>query len=123
MCPDAVFWNPSAQASELRRENDATAERLVEEGLAAHQPLAVPSQYAASYGVQRRMLLRKFVMVYYRSPHYNFIRLFMTAVIALIYGRCAAPPSMLAACSPLWTVHNIIILACPGMSVVKSLVV
>lgn len=73
-------------ASELRKENDATAERLMEEGLAAHTPLAVPSQYAASYRVQRRMLLRKFVMVYYRSPHYNFIRLFMTAVIALIYG-------------------------------------
>lgn len=74
------------QESELRRENDATAERLVQEGLAAHQPLAVPSQYAASYRVQRRVLLRKFMMVYYRSPHYNFIRLFMTAVIALIYG-------------------------------------
>ena len=37
------------QASTLRRQNDATAERLVEEGQAAHQPLAVPTQYAASF--------------------------------------------------------------------------
>lgn len=33
----------------LRQQNDATAERLVEEGQAAHQPLAVPTQYAASF--------------------------------------------------------------------------
>ena len=38
------------QASELRRQNEATCERLLEEGQAAHQPLAVPTQYAASFG-------------------------------------------------------------------------
>ena len=38
------------QASELRRQNEASSERLVEEGQAAHQPLAVPTQYAASFG-------------------------------------------------------------------------
>ena len=104
---DSTFWplflTPVlAQASELRKENDATAERLMEEGLAAHTPLAVPSQYAASYRVQRRMLLRKFVMVYYHSPHYNFIRLFMTAVIALIYGGCGPDHAGSALSCPCW---------------------
>jgi hypothetical protein len=126
------------QASELRRHNDAAAELLVEEGLAAHQPLTVPSQYAASFGMQRRMLLRKFFAIYFRSPHYSewgvrgsgqlgdqsgersppalasptptrlpflfptpadFVRLLMTATIAIIYG---APhgcwPALLRGC-------------------------
>jgi len=38
------------QASELRRQNEASSERLVEEGQAAHQPQAVPTPYSAPGG-------------------------------------------------------------------------
>ena len=51
--------------------NDAAAERLIVEGLAAHRPLTVASQYAAPDSLQRRLLLMKFFMIYYRSPHYS----------------------------------------------------
>lgn len=40
-------------------------------GLEAHQPLSVASQYAASFGAQRRLLLKKFFAIYFRSPHYS----------------------------------------------------
>ncbi|KAL4434347.1 hypothetical protein ABPG75_000788 [Micractinium tetrahymenae] len=93
--------------SELRQQNDATAERLVEEGLAAHQPLAVASQYAASYGVQRKMLLKKFMMVYYRSPQYNFVRLAMTAIIALIYGITYRNQGYIQAPANIGSVQNV----------------
>ena len=59
------------QASELRQRNEAEAERLAAEGLAAHTPLAVAGRYAASYAMQRRMLLRKFMGIYNRSPQYS----------------------------------------------------
>ena len=60
-----------AQASELRRRNDEAGEALVAAGLAAHQPLTVASQYAASFWTQRRLLLKKYFAIYFRSPHYS----------------------------------------------------
>ena len=59
------------KASELRACNDAAAEALVAAGLAAHAPLSVTSQYATSFWTQRRMLLKKFSLIYFRSPHYS----------------------------------------------------
>eukprot|EP00887_Chlorella_sp_A99_P006759 scaffold3.g6759.t1 len=73
-------------ASELAAANAAKAARLAEEGRAAHEPLALATRYAAPPSMQRAVLMHKWLRVYWRSPDYNWVRLSMTVVIALIYG-------------------------------------
>lgn len=73
-------------ASELCHRNLDTAALLVAAGLAAHTPLAVAHTYATSAATQRAWLLRKWFLMYWRMPSYNFVRLIMTLVIGLIYG-------------------------------------
>ena len=48
--------------------------------------LSVSGQYATSIRTQIRELLKKYFLYYWRAPHYNFVRLTMTLVIALIFG-------------------------------------
>jgi ABC-type multidrug transport system ATPase subunit/ABC-type multidrug transport system permease subunit len=73
-------------ASELRKTNEAIAEQLEKEGLAAGPPLALAGEYATPTSVQLRVIIKKFWILYWRSPHYNFTRLAMTIAIALLYG-------------------------------------
>jgi len=59
---------------------------LVSESLQNDNPLTIDTTYATSYTTQARELLRKYFAYYWRAPHYNFVRVIMTLIIALIYG-------------------------------------
>lgn len=72
--------------SPLRQENDRMADAVVEEGLATTEPLKMTSRYAAKIGTQYKMLLKKFIILYWRNPNYNFVRIIMTIAIAVVYG-------------------------------------
>jgi hypothetical protein len=61
-------------------------ESLVSESLQSTSPLTMDAVYATSYSTQARQLLRKYFAYYWRAPHYNFVRVIMTLIIALIYG-------------------------------------
>lgn len=72
--------------SELRKHNAAQSEALVTKTLESSAVLTVDAQYATSWKTQSKMLLQKYFAFYWRAPHYNFTRVMMTLVIALIYG-------------------------------------
>ncbi|KAI8105725.1 hypothetical protein M9434_000307 [Picochlorum sp. BPE23] len=72
--------------STLEQQNLSNMEVLVQESLKSTTVLTIDQQYATSFGIQAKMLLRKYFAFYWRAPHYNFIRIIMTLTIALIYG-------------------------------------
>jgi ABC-type multidrug transport system ATPase subunit len=52
---------------------------------------AIPAHtYNASYVTQFRMLMYRFLMAYWRSPTYNFVRMVVSVVIALIFSSTYA---------------------------------
>ena len=38
--------------------------------------------------MQLRVLLKKYFKIYWRTPAYNYTRLFNTLLVALVYGTC-----------------------------------
>ncbi|PNH10990.1 Pleiotropic drug resistance protein 1, partial [Tetrabaena socialis] len=82
-----VEWPQVYSQSALAAENAARATELVEQSRAKHpEPLAVVGQYAAGLLTQLIALQNKFRLAYWRTPSYNFVRLAMTIVVALVYG-------------------------------------
>ena len=78
---------PAAYAdSELRSANMKLMDELAVSSAAENLPLAVGGKYATCFNTQRRELLRKYFLYYWRAPHYNFVRIIMTFFISLIYG-------------------------------------
>jgi len=79
----ADLWDasPNAQAALERVAHDAAATPGVD-GV----PLAFTSRYAASYGMQLRMLLKRGLVNYWRSPNYNVLRAIVTIVIGIVFG-------------------------------------
>ncbi|KAK9807392.1 hypothetical protein WJX73_000014 [Symbiochloris irregularis] len=84
--PTGVDFAAFYAESELSKQNAAMVERLALEGAKEHKPLAMSSQYAASFTTQVSALMSKWLTSYWRSPNYNLVRLSMTLVIALFYG-------------------------------------
>lgn len=84
--PNAVDWPAIYAASELAAANAATATVLVLEGREHGQELRMASMYAQPFNVQLAELLRKFWLVYYRTPSYTLARCFLTLVVSFIYG-------------------------------------
>lgn len=83
--PADIDFPTAYLTSELRAQNLKKMGDLVEE--TKHIPaLRVGSRYASCFRTQLRELLRKYFAYYWRAPHYNFVRLFMTVIIGLIYG-------------------------------------
>lgn len=73
-------------SSDLCATNMARLESLAKEGAASHAPLHLDAQYATSGRTQRRQLLWKYALCYWRSPDYNATRILMTCLTALVYG-------------------------------------
>ena len=59
------------QDSQLARDNEAEAAQLATELPQKHQPLVNKTRYATPASVQMRQLMRRFLLVYWRSPAYN----------------------------------------------------
>jgi hypothetical protein len=59
------------QESQLARDNQAEAAQLAAELPLKHQPLVNKTRYATPLNVQMRQLMRRFLLVYWRSPAYN----------------------------------------------------
>jgi hypothetical protein len=59
------------QESQLARDNEAEAVQLAAELPQKHQPLVNKTRYATPASVQMRQLMRRFLLVYWRSPAYN----------------------------------------------------
>eukprot|EP00889_Picochlorum_renovo_P001437 jgi/Picre1/28467/NNA_003871.t1 len=59
--------------STLEEQNLSNMEVLVQESLKSTTVLTIDQQYATSFGIQAKMLLRKYFAFYWRAPHYNFI--------------------------------------------------
>ena len=71
-------FNPTAQASQLAKDNAALADRLAAELPAKHEPLSQSSRYATGLPLQFKTLIAKFTFMYWRSPSYNVTRFVMT---------------------------------------------
>jgi len=72
--------------SELRASNMKLMDELDATTAANSPEISVGGKYATSFNTQVRELLRKYFLYYWRASNYNFVRLIMTLVIALIYG-------------------------------------
>jgi hypothetical protein len=66
----AVF---DMQGSQLAMDNEAEAAQLAAELPQKHQPLVNKTRYATPLSIQMRQLMRRFLLVYWRSPAYNVI--------------------------------------------------
>jgi hypothetical protein len=50
--------------------------------------ISFTSKYATSRGTQNKAVFRRMAEIYWRSPNYNFNRLMVSGVIALLFGKC-----------------------------------
>ncbi|KXZ50445.1 hypothetical protein GPECTOR_16g619 [Gonium pectorale] len=66
--------------------DEPTSAYLIETGKETNEALKVGSRYAMPFGVQTRVLLRKFDRAYWRSPGYNLVRLGTTLLTSFIYA-------------------------------------
>lgn len=72
--------------SKIRAANIAQGDEIVSKTKESSAVLSIESKYATSTRTQAKMLMQKYVAFYWRAPHYNFTRVMMTLIIALIYG-------------------------------------
>lgn len=72
--------------SKLRETNDKDIEQMIVTNLESSSAISDQNQYATSSVTQVKMLLKKYFSFYWRATNYNFTRMIMTAMIALIYG-------------------------------------
>jgi hypothetical protein len=61
----------ATQDSQLAKDNEAEAAQLAAELPQKHQPLTNKTRYATPANMQMRQLMRRFILVYWRSPAYN----------------------------------------------------
>ncbi|GMH32356.1 hypothetical protein BSKO_00190 [Bryopsis sp. KO-2023] len=66
--------------------NEEDANQLVKESAATHSPLTLSGHYAIPLSWQISVLMKKFLITYWRSPAYNFVRMVVTIVTALVFG-------------------------------------
>lgn len=59
------------QDSQVARDNEAEAQQLEAALPQRHAPLANKTRYATNMRVQSSVLMRRFMLVYWRSPSYN----------------------------------------------------
>ena len=50
------------------------------------KPLEFSSEFSQNFLMQFKACLRKQSLIYWRSPEYNVVRLFFTAIAAVIFG-------------------------------------
>lgn len=84
--PADIDFPAEYRDGKLHKQSLEKMEIVASSGVQDTKPLSLDSKYATSYGMQARELLRKYFLFYWRAPHYNFVRVLMTLIIALIYG-------------------------------------
>ena len=80
---DADFANEYSH-SKLHEENMVEMANIISEG--GKLGVADAGMRLTSSATQRKQLIKKYWLIYWRSPNYNFIRIVMTVAIALVYG-------------------------------------
>ena len=60
--------------------------------------VSFPSKYATSTRTQYKAIIKRVAKIYRRSPSYNLIRLIVSAVIALLFGKCRYEKKLLRSC-------------------------
>ncbi len=84
---DSVNFPDIYSKSDLIKLNDTRSNESIEECKAANGgPLAMAGNFATSSHTQRVWLFKKYWLIYYRAPEYNFNRISNMVVIGLIYG-------------------------------------
>ena len=74
-------------SSELRATNDMRGTALAEAARkAAAAPLDVHGSSFTCRATQRKWLIKKFWLVYWRAPEYNFTRIVLITITAVMYG-------------------------------------
>lgn len=75
--------------SKLREKNLALIDEFC--SIATESNLiSFPSKYATSTKTQLKAVVKRVATIYWRSPNYNLIRLIVSAVIALLFGKCCS---------------------------------
>lgn len=82
----SIDFPAAYRESALRQANMEEMDRLVAGAENTAVPLAVGGRYAATLKTQGRELLKKYFAYYWRASNYNFVRILLTLLIALIYG-------------------------------------
>ena len=73
--------------STLREDNLALIDKFCSAASESNL-ISFPHMYATSWKTQIREVTRRTVKMYWRSPNYNLVRLFVSAIIALLFGKC-----------------------------------
>jgi hypothetical protein len=77
----------SYAGSKLREDNlakiDMFCSATTEDNL-----ISFPSKYATSISKQNSAVIKRMAQIYWRSPNYNFNRLMVSGIMALLFGKC-----------------------------------
>lgn len=126
----ALDFSEEYTKGELYKENEETIAAFIEEGTkedhndnadgngnGGRQSLAAmvktstgndkEIKSATSSNTQRTELLKKYWLIYWRSPSYNYIRILMTLAIALVYGLIFLNKGNLGATADVATIQGI----------------
>ncbi|MEW5311977.1 MAG: hypothetical protein WDW38_003643 [Sanguina aurantia] len=101
-------WPTLYLSSELSSSNAEHAASLVRSQRTSHAPLAVSGLYAATFGVQVRMLWSKYQAAYWRTPSYNFTRFVTTTLVACVYASVYRSAGSLSSPASIATVQNVL---------------
>jgi len=74
------------KTSALAKTNEAELSSMIEDNLATMDMVTFKHKRAASYPLQQRLLLEKFFVSFWRCPSYNFVRILVYIVMALLFG-------------------------------------
>jgi hypothetical protein len=73
--------------SKLREKNLALIDEFCSEATESNL-ISFPSKYATSTKTQMKAVINRVRKIYWRSPSYNTTRLIVSAVMALLFGKC-----------------------------------
>lgn len=73
--------------SKLRYDNLALIEKFCSAASDSNL-ITFPHKYATNWMTQVREVTHRTVTMYWRSPNYNLVRLMVSAIIALLFGKC-----------------------------------
>jgi hypothetical protein len=77
----------SYAASSLRAKNSERINKFCAEA-SDENLVSFPSKYATSKKTQAMMVLKRIMTIYWRSPSYNLVRLMVSGIVALLFGKC-----------------------------------
>jgi len=81
--------------SSLRDDNLALIDKFCS-AASDNNLITFPHKFATNWTTQIREVTRRTVTMYWRSPNYNLVRLMVSAIIALLFGKCPCPSNATA---------------------------